>query len=74
MNRIVFPIGPDSQGQALVDLQAGLRFRVKDDFFGFNADESKAAIAGLDEESLQNKYGVTTKDLVSLFQKARERT
>jgi hypothetical protein len=30
MNRIVFPIGPDSQGQALADLQAGLRFLFKD--------------------------------------------
>src|SRR4051812_35655645 len=70
MNRIVFPIGPDSQGRALADLQAGLRFLVQDDFFGFNEDERHAAIAGLDEESLLNKYGFTTKDLVSLFQKA----
>src|SRR5690349_60231 len=69
MNRIVFPIGPDSQGLALADLQAGLRFLVKDDFFGFNADERKAAIAGLDEESPHNKYGAGTKELVGVFQK-----
>jgi hypothetical protein len=70
MNRIIFPIGTDSQGQALADLQAGLRFLVQDDFFGFNEDKRQAAIAGLDEESLHSKYGATIKDLVGLFQKA----
>jgi hypothetical protein len=70
MNRITFPIGVDSQGQALTDLQSGLRFLIDDDFFGFNEDKRRAAIAGLDEESLHNKYGATTKDLVALFQKA----
>jgi hypothetical protein len=69
MNRIIFPIGPESHGQALVDLQAGLRFLVQDDFFGFNEDERQAAVAGLGEESLHNKYGATTRDLVGVFQK-----
>jgi hypothetical protein len=69
MNRIIFPIGTDSHGQALADLQAGLRFLVQDDFFGFNEDERQAVIAGLDEESQRDKYGDTTEDLVSLFQK-----
>src|SRR5262245_9505756 len=69
MNRIVFPIGTDSHGQAVVDLQAGLRFLAQDDFFGFNQDERRAAIAGLDEESLHSNYGAKTKDLVGLSQK-----
>lgn len=69
MNRVTFPIRTDSQGQALVDLQAGLHFLVRDDFFHFNEDQRRAAIAGLDEESLHNKYGATTKDLVGVFQK-----
>jgi hypothetical protein len=69
MMRIVSPIGPDSQGQALSDLHAALRFLLQDDFFRFNQDERKAALVALDEESLHKKYGPTTKDLVGLFQK-----
>ena len=53
MNRIVFPIGPDSQGPAPADLQAGWRFLVEDDFFGFNAQQRQKALVGLDEESLR---------------------
>lgn len=70
MNRIVFPIGPESQGQVLADLQVALRFLIDDNFFGFNQDEHEVFTRNLNAESAAKKYGPTTKQLVSLFQDA----
>lgn len=70
MKRIVFPIGPETQGQALADLQVALRYLIDDGFFGFNQDEREVFTRNLNAESAAQKYGSTTKQLVSIFQDA----
>lgn len=47
MNRILFSIGPDMQGQVQADLQVALRFLIDEGFFGFNQDEREVTFGFL---------------------------
>src|SRR3989442_714168 len=71
MNRIKFPLQPQSQGDAVADLQEGLQLLLKRQVLQVTG----TAPAGLDErlrvEQTQRLYGTSTRLLVSVFQQSR---
>jgi hypothetical protein len=71
MNRIKFPLQPQSQGDAVADLQEGLQLLLKKQVLQVTG----TAPAGLEDrlrvEQTQRVYGQSTRLLVSVFQQSR---
>jgi hypothetical protein len=67
MNRIIFPLKPDMQGEAVTDLQDGLRLLLDKGFFQLSDAERGAFEEGLRTERARKIYGEATARLVGLL-------
>src|SRR5436309_1679145 len=68
MNKIIFLLKLQMQGEEVADLQEGLRILLKDGVFQLNDVERQTFRDRLHVESTQNIYGQVTGELVRLFQ------
>jgi hypothetical protein len=69
MNRVAFPLEPETRGPVVADLQVGLRFLIDRDFFMFRSqDERNAIIKALEAEAADSFYNGATKELVTKCQ------
>lgn len=71
MNKVTFPLNPNSSGPVLTDLQAALLVMLERGLYPFNEEERQFFLNILREEQAANRYSDATNKLVGMFQEIR---
>jgi len=71
MNKVTFPLNPNSSGPVLTDLQAALLVMVERGIYPINEEERQFFLTILREEQAANRYSDGTNKLVGMLQEIR---